>query len=130
MRNVNVVARAGGQRYDVQLRSASEEPQVVVGTRGRLLDHLKRGTGFIQSRKGLVLDEADEMLRMGFIEDAGNHRRGRSRRASDSSVLCNYAGSYPPHYPSFHERSAGSAHSDQRNHPSGHQPELLDCRRT
>ncbi len=66
---VNVVALYGGQRYDVQLRALRQGPQVVVGTPGRLLDHLKRGTLNLSNLSGLVLDEADEMLRMGFIED-------------------------------------------------------------
>ncbi|REF25863.1 ATP-dependent RNA helicase CsdA [Xenorhabdus cabanillasii] len=72
MRSVNVVALYGGQRYDVQLRALRQGPQVVVGTPGRLLDHLKRGTLDLSNLKGLVLDEADEMLRMGFIEDVEN----------------------------------------------------------
>ena len=69
MRGINVVALYGGQRYDVQLRALRQGPQIVVGTPGRLLDHLKRGTLDLSSLRGLVLDEADEMLRMGFIED-------------------------------------------------------------
>jgi len=69
MNGVNVVALYGGQRYDVQLRALRAGPQIVVGTPGRLLDHLKRGTLNLSSLRGLVLDEADEMLRMGFIED-------------------------------------------------------------
>lgn len=69
MHGVNVVALYGGQRYDVQLRALRQGPQIVVGTPGRLLDHLKRGTLNLSSLSGLVLDEADEMLRMGFIED-------------------------------------------------------------
>ncbi|WP_147199983.1 DEAD/DEAH family ATP-dependent RNA helicase [Pantoea sp. MBD-2R] len=69
MRGLNVVALYGGQRYDVQLRALRQGPQVVVGTPGRLLDHLKRGTLDLSNLRGLVLDEADEMLRMGFIED-------------------------------------------------------------
>ncbi|SQA99250.1 Cold-shock DEAD box protein A [Cedecea neteri] len=69
MHGVNVVALYGGQRYDVQLRALRQGPQIVVGTPGRLLDHLKRGTLNLSGLKGLVLDEADEMLRMGFIED-------------------------------------------------------------
>lgn len=72
MRNVNVVALYGGQRYDVQLRALRQGPQIVVGTPGRLLDHLKRGTLDLSNLSGLVLDEADEMLRMGFIEDVEN----------------------------------------------------------
>ncbi|XBS70464.1 DEAD/DEAH family ATP-dependent RNA helicase [Acerihabitans sp. KWT182] len=69
MKGINVVALYGGQRYDVQLRALRQGPQVVVGTPGRLLDHLKRGTLDLSKLSGLVLDEADEMLRMGFIED-------------------------------------------------------------
>ncbi|HDR2842226.1 TPA: DEAD/DEAH family ATP-dependent RNA helicase [Enterobacter sichuanensis] len=69
MRGVSVVALYGGQRYDVQLRALRQGPQIVVGTPGRLLDHLKRGTLDLSKLSGLVLDEADEMLRMGFIED-------------------------------------------------------------
>ncbi len=54
----------------MQLRAPLRQgPQIVVGTPGRLLDHLKRGTLDLSKLSGLVLDEADEMLRMGFIED-------------------------------------------------------------
>lgn len=66
---VRVLALYGGQRYDVQLRALRQGPQIVVGTPGRLLDHLKRGTLDLSRLTGLVLDEADEMLRMGFIDD-------------------------------------------------------------
>ncbi len=52
-----------------KLRALRQGPQIVVGTPGRLLDHLKRGTLDLSKLSGLVLDEADEMLRMGFIED-------------------------------------------------------------
>ncbi|AEI74945.1 DEAD/DEAH family ATP-dependent RNA helicase [Candidatus Moranella endobia] len=69
MKGVSIVALYGGQRYDVQLRALRQGPQVVVGTPGRLLDHLKRGTLDLSNLSGLVIDEADEMLRMGFIED-------------------------------------------------------------
>ncbi|MFT8212103.1 MAG: DEAD/DEAH family ATP-dependent RNA helicase [Symbiopectobacterium sp.] len=72
MHGVNVLALYGGQRYDVQLRALRQGAQIVVGTPGRLLDHLKRGTLDLSNLSGLVLDEADEMLRMGFIEDVEN----------------------------------------------------------
>ena len=52
-----------------QLRSLKQGVHVVVGTPGRLIDHLKRGTLKLDNINALVLDEADEMLRMGFIED-------------------------------------------------------------
>ncbi|QCI20507.1 DEAD/DEAH family ATP-dependent RNA helicase [Buchnera aphidicola (Brachycaudus cardui)] len=69
MIGVHVLPLYGGQRYELQLRSLRQGPQIVVGTPGRLLDHLKRGTLKLSNLHGLVLDEADEMLRMGFIED-------------------------------------------------------------
>jgi ATP-dependent RNA helicase DeaD len=59
----------GGTPYSGQLRALASGVQVVVGTPGRLLDHLKRGTLDLSKVEVLVLDEADEMLRMGFIED-------------------------------------------------------------
>ncbi|AMA65183.1 ATP-dependent RNA helicase DeaD [Candidatus Arsenophonus lipoptenae] len=72
MSNIKVVALYGGQRYDLQLRALKNGPQIVVGTPGRLLDHLRRGTLNLFYLRGLVIDEADEMLRMGFIEDVEN----------------------------------------------------------
>ncbi|XBC38532.1 MAG: DEAD/DEAH box helicase [Buchnera aphidicola (Melaphis rhois)] len=66
---IHVLALYGGQRYDLQLKILRQGPQIIVGTPGRLLDHLKRGTLNLSNLSGLVLDEADEMLRMGFIED-------------------------------------------------------------
>ena len=59
----------GGQDYTVQLRSLKRGVHVVVGTPGRVMDHIKRGTLKLDNLKTLVLDEADEMLRMGFIDD-------------------------------------------------------------
>lgn len=59
----------GGQEYGVQLRQLKRGVHVVVGTPGRVMDHMRRGTLKLDLLKCLVLDEADEMLRMGFIED-------------------------------------------------------------
>jgi ATP-dependent RNA helicase DeaD len=59
----------GGQSIDRQIRALRFGVQVVIGTPGRLLDHIRRGTIRLDSVKTLVLDEADEMLDMGFIED-------------------------------------------------------------
>lgn len=69
LKGVKVLPLYGGQRYDVQLKALKQGPQIVVGTPGRLLDHLNRKTLDLSHIKGLVLDEADEMLRMGFIDD-------------------------------------------------------------
>ena len=59
----------GGQSYGPQLHALRRGAHVVVGTPGRVLDHLQRGTLSLSALRTLVLDEADEMLRMGFIED-------------------------------------------------------------
>jgi len=59
----------GGQPYERQLRALARGVQVVIGTPGRLIDHLNRGTLKLQSVRTVVLDEADEMLNMGFVED-------------------------------------------------------------
>ncbi|MGX2949481.1 DEAD/DEAH box helicase [Ursidibacter sp. B-7004-1] len=69
MKGVRVVTIYGGQRYDIQIRALKQGSQVVVGTPGRILDHIRRGTLDLSALKTIVLDEADEMLRMGFIED-------------------------------------------------------------
>jgi ATP-dependent RNA helicase DeaD len=59
----------GGQSYGPQLHSLKRGVHVVVGTPGRVIDHLDKGTLDLSELKYLVLDEADEMLRMGFIDD-------------------------------------------------------------
>jgi ATP-dependent RNA helicase DeaD len=59
----------GGQDYGGQLRGLKRGLHVVVGTPGRVMDHIRRGTLKLGTLRTLVLDEADEMLRMGFIDD-------------------------------------------------------------
>ena len=59
----------GGQGYGPQLHALKRGVHVVVGTPGRVIDHLERGTLDLSALRMLVLDEADEMLRMGFIDD-------------------------------------------------------------
>jgi ATP-dependent RNA helicase DeaD len=66
---LGVVAIYGGQDYEVQFRQLKRGMHVVVGTPGRVIDHIKRGTLKLDAIKCLVLDEADEMLNMGFLED-------------------------------------------------------------
>ena len=59
----------GGSDIRRQIRNLKQHPQVIVGTPGRLLDHIRRGTVKLDHVKMLVLDEADEMLDMGFLDD-------------------------------------------------------------
>jgi len=69
IKGFHVLPIYGGQAYPQQIKALKRGPQVIVGTPGRLLDHLDRGTLKLDGIKALVLDEADEMLRMGFIDD-------------------------------------------------------------
>ncbi|HWQ25942.1 MAG TPA: DEAD/DEAH box helicase [Chlorobaculum sp.] len=69
MKGFNVLPIYGGQDYGVQLRSLKRGVHVVVGTPGRVMDHMRKGTLSLDGLQFLVLDEADEMLRMGFIDD-------------------------------------------------------------
>jgi ATP-dependent RNA helicase DeaD len=59
----------GGQAYDKQIQALKRGVQVVVGTPGRVMDHMRKGTLKLDGIRHFVLDEADEMLRMGFIDD-------------------------------------------------------------
>ena len=68
-RGVQSVPIYGGQSYDRQIRALKQGAQVVVGTPGRILDHIDRGTLRLDRVKMVVLDEADEMLDMGFRDD-------------------------------------------------------------
>lgn len=69
LKGFHVLPIYGGQDYSTQLRSLKRGAHVVVGTPGRVMDHMRRGTLVLDNLKVLVLDEADEMLRMGFIDD-------------------------------------------------------------
>lgn len=69
MKGFHVLPVYGGQSYTPQLQSLRRGVHVVVATPGRAMDHMKRGTLDLSSLRHLVLDEADEMLRMGFIDD-------------------------------------------------------------
>ncbi len=69
LKNFHVLPIYGGQSYTNQLRQLKRGVQVVVGTPGRVMDHIRRSTLDLGSLQALVLDEADEMLRMGFIDD-------------------------------------------------------------
>jgi len=69
IKGFHVLPVYGGQDYSGQIRALRRGVHVVVGTPGRVMDHMRRGTLKLDSLTTLVLDEADEMLRMGFIDD-------------------------------------------------------------
>jgi ATP-dependent RNA helicase DeaD len=69
LRGFHVLPIYGGQSYTPQLMSLKRGAHIVVGTPGRVMDHIKRGTLVLAGLRTLVLDEADEMLQMGFVDD-------------------------------------------------------------
>jgi len=69
IRGFHVLPIYGGQDYAGQIRQLKRGVHVVVGTPGRVMDHMRKGTLKLGGLQALVLDEADEMLRMGFIDD-------------------------------------------------------------
>lgn len=68
-RGLHVLALYGGSDFRDQIQKLRRGVQVVVGTPGRVMDHMRQGTLDVSGLRALVLDEADEMLRMGFIDD-------------------------------------------------------------
>ena len=72
LNDVNVCALYGGEDYEKQFRSLKKSPKIVVATPGRLLDHIRRGTIDLSHVSTIILDEADEMLDMGFRDDLNN----------------------------------------------------------
>lgn len=69
LKGLDVAILCGGMEYREQLQALRRGAQVIVGTPGRIIDHLDRGSLKLDGLSALVLDEADEMLRMGFIDD-------------------------------------------------------------
>ena len=68
-KGAGVLAIYGGQSIDRQIMALKKRPQIIVGTPGRVMDHLRRHTLKVENLRMVVLDEADEMLKMGFRED-------------------------------------------------------------
>ena len=90
LKGFHVLPIYGGQEMGGQLRRLKQGVQVVVGTPGRILDHLRRKSLDLSGLNLLVLDEADEMLRMGFIDDVEtilSHTSGRQQTALFSATL-------------------------------------------
>ena len=75
---------SGGQDIDRQKEKLKKIPQLVIGTPGRLLDHLRRGTIQLKNINKVIIDEADELLKLGFIEDVENLLR---ETAKDRQII-------------------------------------------
>ncbi len=78
--DISVLSVYGGQAIDRQLKKLHNNPQLVIGTPGRILDHLRRQTIDLSRLAHLVLDEADQMLQMGFLEDVEEIMQQSSRK--------------------------------------------------
>ena len=90
MKGFHVLPIYGGQSMHQQLSALKRGPKVIVGTPGRVMDHMRRGTLKLDSLKALVLDEADEMLKMGFIDDIEwvlEHKPANSQLALFSATM-------------------------------------------
>ena len=82
--DVRIAAVYGGQPIPKQVQALEKRPQIVVATPGRLLDHMGRGNAWLGNVYTVVLDEADEMLKMGFIKDV---RRILNATPADTQVV-------------------------------------------
>lgn len=78
--DVRYVAIVGGSDMTRQIKSLKKKPQIVIGTPGRIMDHMRRRTLKLHELQTLVLDEADEMLNMGFKEDIETILKGASKQ--------------------------------------------------
>ncbi len=114
--NTHVVVLCGGQDYRPQLKKLRDGAAIVVGTPGRILDHIERGTLDLSRLTTLVLDEADEMLRMGFIEDVETILSKLPCNQTNRFVLSNHAASNQANCaalfnrPCVHRNSYGNCH--------------------
>lgn len=88
-KNISALAIYGGQPIDRQFRALKKNPQIIIGTPGRVLDHIERQTLRLDRVKMVILDEADEMLKMGFRKDIERILRAVPKKKADGLVFCN-----------------------------------------
>lgn len=87
-KRVRVLPVYGGQPIDRQIRAIRAGAQIVIGTPGRLLDHIRRQTLRLDKLQMVVMDEADEMLDMGFVEDIESKPMSNISSASSITTVC------------------------------------------
>lgn len=93
-----------------QLARLRRKPQIVVATPGRLLDHMNRGTLKLDRVHTMVLDEADEMLQMGFVKDVCKIIEATPRRPPIGDVLRHHQSGRHDHFLEVSEQSGGGGH--------------------
>ena len=121
VRGVHVLPVYGGQGYGVQLSALRRGVHIVVGTPGRIMDHLDKGTLDLSELKYLVLDEADEMLKMGFAEDVETILADTPDDQAGRAVLGDDAGRDPSHVAAVPARPRRD-HGQDEDHDLGRRP--------
>ncbi len=91
-KDVNIALIVGGESYEKQFSSLKKKPHIVIATPGRMIDHMDRGTIQLEEVTTLALDEADEMLKMGFQEDIENIMS----HINDSRQILLFSATMPP----------------------------------
>ena len=94
----------GGQSIERQFQSLRKGVDVVVGTPGRVIDHIKRKTLILKEIKIVVLDEADEMLNMGFIEDMKRILKEIPEKRQTMLFFCHHAAGNSQHSNEIYEQ--------------------------
>ena len=124
MHGVKVLPIYGGQEIGRQIRSLKDGVQVIIGTPGRVMDHMRRKTVKMDQIHTVVLDEADEMLNMGF-RGYGNHLKRTAGGETDADVLSDDAAGDSADRGELPERSADCARGQERADRSEGNPVLL-----
>lgn len=88
---IRILSVYGGQAIDRQILALKKRPQIIVGTPGRVMDHMRRKTIRLDHLRGIILDEADEMLNMGFKEDIDTILAATPERIQKVFLLGNHA---------------------------------------
>ena len=125
MKGFHVLPVYGGQDYRGQIRALQRGVHVVVGTPGRVMDHMRRGTLKLDELTTLVLDEADEMLRMGFIDDVEWILEQSPPQRQTALFLGHDAATDSPHRHPPSARSRSDHYRGQDDHGRHHPPAVL-----
>jgi ATP-independent RNA helicase DbpA len=104
--NIKVLTLCGGATMRPQLASLEHGAHIVVGTPGRIMDHLERGSLRLEALNTLVLDEADRMLDMGFFDDIATVAKAVPQGAPDAAVL--------GHLPRRHQQAGAPSCASRR----------------
>ncbi len=125
MPGFHVLPIYGGQSYTPQLKGLKRGAQVIVATPGRVMDHMKRGSLDLSSLRFVVLDEGDEMLQMGFVDDIEWILSQTPAGAPDRLVLGNYAPRHAADRAKTYAQSGRDHHPATNRHHAEDPPALL-----